>query len=245
MFVYLLTNKSIIKRITVMDFLANIIQPIRNELREENFSVGAIDDTTLIGKHMTEGCQLYHFNNKRREMEKKNINNEKITQQDRIEVWEDTKKICEEKCYIVTGFRGQNYKIDISGILTSSRDPRNTKHYPDTDGLKIQNRNYNTMVKVVQGDCVDVAIELRNMGLNPVVLNHANEISPGGGYKRGAASQEESIIRRSNYLESLDSLKSKYPLDEFGGIYSGNVLVMKSSEKTGNYSWHLNTLILC
>jgi len=77
-------------------------------------------------------------------------------------------------------------------------------------------------------------------GYNPVVLNMASHKRPGGGYKNGAGAQEENIFRRSNYymsLEDPDKLDSqrrwRYPLFEFGGIYSPNVIVFKESENRG------------
>jgi len=67
----------------------------------------------------------------------------------------------------------------------------------------------------------------------------------GGGYKHGAAAQEESLFRRSNYNEFLDVIHPPglYPIPEFGGIYSQNVLVFRASEKKG-YQFLLQPIFL-
>lgn len=99
---------------------------------------------------------------------------------------------------------------------------------------------YNTFIEVVEGDCLDEAIRLKSLGLNPVILNMASAKRPGGGYRTGAGAQEENLFRRSNYYQSLedpDGLDTGrewgYPLPEFCTIYSPSVFVFRSSEQTG------------
>lgn len=83
-----------------------------------------------------------------------------------------------------------------------------------------------TRISVVNSDCLDTAIYMKTRGMNPIVLNMANNSVPGGGVRAGAGAQEESIFRRSNYVEHLNT--SFYPID--GGIYSPNVVVFRESE---------------
>lgn len=98
-----------------------------------------------------------------------------------------------------------------------------------------------TQIKVVEGDCVDVALILKNKyQLNPIVLVMASRSHPGGGYRKGAAAQEESICRRSNLFQVLEDPYQQakgrnwsYPLPEFGGVYSKDVIVLRSSEANG------------
>lgn len=61
--------------------------------------------------------------------------------------------------------------------------------------------------------------------------------NPGGGYRRGDGAQEENLFRRSNYFLSLDDPTNprcpKYPISEFGGIYTSDITVFRDSEDSG------------
>ncbi|AVK75548.1 hypothetical protein pqer_cds_1126 [Pandoravirus quercus] len=95
--------------------------------------------------------------------------------------------------------------------------------------------------EVVRGDCLKAAIALKTeRGLNPAVLNMASSRRPGGGYKTGAAAQEENIFRRSNYFLSLEDPRRidrqrqwRYPLHGLCGIYSPSVSVFRGPEDEG------------
>lgn len=95
--------------------------------------------------------------------------------------------------------------------------------------------------EVVRGDCLKAAIALKTeRGLNPAVLNMASSRRPGGGYKTGAAAQEENIFRRSNYFQSLEDPRRidrqrtwHYPLGPLCGIYSPSVIVFRGPEDEG------------
>lgn len=96
-----------------------------------------------------------------------------------------------------------------------------------------------TAIEVVNADCIDAAAVLKAKGYNPVILNMANAHTPGGGWKTGAGAQEESLFRRTTYLHSLidpqglGNNKTRYPIADFGGIYSPGVLSFRSNEQTG------------
>ncbi|CAF4907968.1 unnamed protein product, partial [Rotaria magnacalcarata] len=61
-----------------------------------------------------------------------------------------------------------------------------------------------TSVKVVNEDCLIIYQKLVSEGRRPLLLNMANQTNPGGGYRKGDGAQEENLLRRSNYYQSLD-----------------------------------------
>jgi uncharacterized protein (TIGR02452 family) len=66
---------------------------------------------------------------------------------------------------------------------------------------------------------------------NALVLNLADDLFPGGCVAQGSGAQEEALFRRTNYC---DTLKQKlYPIKNDEAIYSPQVSVIKTNEKTG------------
>ncbi|CAF0883349.1 unnamed protein product, partial [Didymodactylos carnosus] len=117
-----------------------------------------------------------------------------------------------------------------------------------------------TAIEVVNEDCLVAYERLAAEGLNPVLLNMANAVTPGGGYRRGDGAQEENIFRRTNYFVSLDhflepdqrhtqnermkcesngSLKQlstnekMYPVEDFGCIYTSGITIFRKTEANG------------
>ena len=118
-----------------------------------------------------------------------------------------------------------------------------------------------TSVKVKKKDCLIAYGDLVRKGKRPVLLNMANQTSPGGGYRKGDDAQEENLFRRSDYFRSLDigldhivdDMKSEryhctsigiinsndfnpedmYPMDDYGAIYTSGLTVFRQSEDTG------------
>ncbi|KAG0159979.1 hypothetical protein PDIDSM_7506 [Penicillium digitatum] len=91
-------------------------------------------------------------------------------------------------------------------------DP-NSKEYP----------NLTTVVRVLQGDTYDRALEMQDTGSTsdpmPIcVLNFANAFHPGGGWLRGARSQEEQICYRNTLIDTLHT--RFYPMDDLEALYS-------------------------
>ncbi|KZZ91348.1 hypothetical protein AAP_03518 [Ascosphaera apis ARSEF 7405] len=91
-------------------------------------------------------------------------------------------------------------------------------------------------VKVVNEDTLDAAINVGNCARymtikdkQPVcILNMANAYTPGGGFRNGAMAQEEAICYRSSLYFTLKN--RYYPLHEFGGLFSPNVLVFRNND---------------
>ena len=105
---------------------------------------------------------------------------------------------------------------------------------------------FKTEFSILNEDCLEVALYLLKLGLNPCVLNMANRQNPGGGVLGGAGAQEENLFRRSNLFLSLYQYASyadqyglkqsnfQYPLDRnTGGVYSSGITVFRGSEKNG------------
>ena len=98
-------------------------------------------------------------------------------------------------------------------------------------------------------DCIVVAKNLIDQGLNPAILNMANAYHACGNYNAGGGSQEPSLCRASTlaptlyqYFNKLWAKKasvtlrepSGYPIDvRFGAIYTPNVTVFRDNESTG------------
>lgn len=58
-------------------------------------------------------------------------------------------------------------------------------------------------VSVNDIDCLVACKQVIDAGGNPVVLNLANILQPGGCVESGSGAQEESIFRRSNITRTL------------------------------------------
>jgi uncharacterized protein (TIGR02452 family) len=79
----------------------------------------------------------------------------------------------------------------------------------------------NTVVRVVEKDCIEAAIQLKKDGLNPLLLNMADWEIAGGCVEYGSAAQEEELFRRSNYILHLH--QKYYPLEETHALVSKGV----------------------
>lgn len=90
--------------------------------------------------------------------------------------------------------------------------------------------------EVTTEDTLDAARRLQQMGLNPAVLNFADDDMAGGNVITGSGAQEESLWRRTNLCKT--QLQAFYPLLGEGsgpveGIYTPAVTVFKSPESEG------------
>ena len=121
-----------------------------------------------------------------------------------------------------------------------------TEFFDTLFSLKENDHLHETKFSVIEADCLEVAELLLNAGFNPCVLNMASRQNPGGGVLNGSGAQEENLFRRSNLFASLYQFagyaeqygitknEKQYPLDRnFGGIYSCDVTIFRSSESSG------------
>ncbi|RLM00450.1 hypothetical protein CFD26_105737 [Aspergillus turcosus] len=94
-----------------------------------------------------------------------------------------------------------------------------------------------TLVKVVEGDTFNTAINLANAAqfldhkdTKPVcVLNMANASVVGGGWEHGAMAQEEELCFRSSLSFTLK--KELYPIDSLGAIYSPTIVIFREDTR--------------
>jgi uncharacterized protein (TIGR02452 family) len=96
---------------------------------------------------------------------------------------------------------------------------------------------YATVISVRDADCIDVAKEMQDRGLQPVVLNLSDDCVAGGVVDLGSGAQEESLWRRTAL--SATQHQGFYPLCEDGRVsllYSPAVPVLRDTEERG-YAW--------
>lgn len=129
-----------------------------------------------------------------------------------------------------------NLKADESELLTLDTDlpPLKKEDCPN---------HPKTTIKVINKDAFDAAISMmasdsdtpgaaNQPSTRPAVLNHASDTSPGGGWINGAMAQEEALCYRSSLSLSLH--KQYYPFGALQGIYTRDVVIIRSSVGDGH-----------
>ncbi len=106
-------------------------------------------------------------------------------------------------------------------------------------------RHYNKIVNapIIQNDCVYVAMEYKNRGFNPIILNMASWQQAGGGVSDGCTAQEEELFRRSNYFKHLH--QKYYPLKNYDTIVSNNVFFFRDGRDKGYVKMETPMIIDC
>lgn len=83
-------------------------------------------------------------------------------------------------------------------------------------------------ISVIDNDTISETLVMLNDGLQPLVLNMACDVYPGGGVKKGCRAQEEDLFRCSNY--ELCTNKSLYPIGDDEFITTSDVSIIKDAE---------------
>jgi uncharacterized protein (TIGR02452 family) len=112
---------------------------------------------------------------------------------------------------------------------------KNTVKYDDVRKLDIPKElkaDEKAVVEVIYEDSADTAYQLQKEGLNPLILNMASDYTPGGGWRKGATAQEESLFYRSLYYLALED-RCFYPLALYSAIYTPKVFFFRSKQLDG------------
>ena len=155
----------------------------------------------------------------------------------RAEIFQQTIEIVHSDGYML---HGNKITVDKTEITAK------TEFFDTPIVLPENNHWHDTKFSVIEADCLEVVELLIKAGFTPCVLNMASRRNPGGGVLNGSGAQEENLFRRSNLFASLYQFadyaaqygivkhEKQYPLDpNFGGIYSPDVTVFRSSESSG------------
>ena len=164
-----------------------------------------------------------------------------MTKEERIQVFEETLACSKNGSYI----NSENELIRIYdndyNINFNDAEIYNKSIFGKINKKEL--KKYDTVIEVVNNDCLYVAEELvNNQSLYPAVLNMASFKRPGGGVTKGSAAQEENLCRRTNLYLSIERFadpnrKIHYPLDiNYGAIYSPVVTIFRLSEDN-NYQF--------
>lgn len=124
----------------------------------------------------------------------------------RIKCWKHTLAYCEEN--------DLNPKASSLHTYQQTADPM--REFP------------RTLVTVEDQDSIYAGLELKGAGYNPLVLNFADDVFPGGHVAMGSGAQEESLFRRTNYHQTLHHGTGFYPLEGTESVYSPDVTVIKN-----------------
>lgn len=116
----------------------------------------------------------------------------------------------------------ETYPLENNVPFIFEIEPKNI----DCEELSVDIKKFsNSYVEIKSVDVLVMAKRYILKGFNPIILNFASKILPGGGVTKGAISQEEDIFRRTNLFQTLNNDFVKYPLKSI--VYSHNVYVAK------------------
>lgn len=170
----------------------------------------------------------------------------------RKKVWENTLSIVKAGGYTLPD--GIRRSLSRSGEAAGKSVFYREEFHP-----QVSRADHPAEITVTSEDCLDAAHRWVTEGRTVSVLNMASRRNPGGGVRNGAGAQEEYLFRCSDYYLSLypyaeyasmyglEKSEHQYPLDRnYGGVYSPDVTVFRSSEENGyallEQPWKVNMI---
>jgi uncharacterized protein (TIGR02452 family) len=127
----------------------------------------------------------------------------------------------------------------LPGLLLTRPDAKPDGYLYDKDAITALDQKFcpklpKTKVRVISSDTIDAALQLkRGPSEKPVcILNMANALHGGGGFRNGALAQEEALCYRTSLSFTLKV--RFYPIPEKAAVYSPNVLVIRDSLANGH-----------
>lgn len=148
------------------------------------------------------------------------------TNPDRAKVYKITEQAV--RC----GYRLGGQKIEINK-LDQETMLNGAKFYENIEELPPLETPFNTTFHLVEDDTFNVLLKLKKEGKNPVGINMAHSVVRGGGVIRGAAAQEESLYRRSDYHKADELISIKKAKLHEGVLYTPSITVFREDEDHG------------
>ena len=153
-------------------------------------------------------------------------------------------------------FRDGAYRTESGRVVTlpvSGAFVENSQMFSAPIQLPVEYIKADTLLSVLNVDCIIATRDLVEQGFNPAVLNMASLYHPGGGVLQGSGAQEEELCRRSTLAISLYQFSlpggrygdladmvgvkrraERYPMDNtYGGIYSPGITFFRGTQDQG------------
>ena len=145
--------------------------------------------------------------------------------EDRVKIYKDTQRISRN----TSGSFKQSTRYTDGDVPTLE----------DIIEMAIDDEDYQpydepAVIRVVDDDTLNVAVDMLDSGFEPLVLNMASDWKAGGGVVKGSRAQEEELFRRTNYCACVNA--KFYPLESPGDfVVTEGVQVLKDDEYRAIY----------
>lgn len=145
----------------------------------------------------------------------------------RTKIWQETFSILERGNYT----NRKNQIVNLKNLHVASKD----SYFFNEEDFALKYRKHKVRLQLFKKEAFEVAIDLVEQDFSPMIVNCADPEVPGGGYFRGATSEEAELFLCSSLAIALDfrlgyQKRNFYPFNEDGGVYSPNIWVFRDSD---------------